>query len=374
MRTPHGRGRSAGQRLALSRAPMALLWVTLLLALVGCGGPTSAWLTLPPLGAPDTIILSLAPDPARAGWLYAGSSQGDLYHVAATAERLPAPLSKLPTTGAIDTLLPEPANPNVLFATGTAGVFLSLDRGAHWLRRDNGLPPSDSALSLAWASDGRTLLAGTGAHGVFRSNDEGATWTAASVGLPEGADVYTLYRAPGSTIIFASVLEVGLYASLDNGAHWAVWPAVLDAQEIFAVLAQASSSSQNATPALYAGTSRGLFVSRDGGQIWTQNGYGHGLPAGRVISLAADIETPGALFAGTDQQVYRSSDGGVNWAALGPGIAHQVAALLVLHGAGDQLVVFAGAGNLYRFPRALPISRCGTAAACDSPSSARFVS
>jgi len=324
-----------------------------LLALAGCGGPASAWLTLPPLGAPDTIILSLAPDPARAGWLFAGSSQGDVYHLSATTERLPAPLSKLPTPGAIDTLLSDPTPPNALFASGTAGVFLSLDGGAHWLRRDTGLPPSDSALSLAWSSDGRTLLVGTGAHGVFRSDDRGATWTAASDGLPENADVYTLYRAPGATIIFASVLEVGLFASLDNGAHWAVWPAIFDAQEIFAIRAGTGPQSQNRSTTLYAGTSHGLFVSVDGGQIWTQEGYGHGLPSGRVVSLATDAQSPGTVYVGTDQQVYRSTDDGVNWSALGPGISHQVAALLVLHTAGGQTVVFAGAGNLYRFPRAL---------------------
>ena len=130
MQAPHARGRSNGQRHALSQAPMILLSAVVLLALTGCGGPASAWLTLPPVGAPDTIILSLAPDPARAGWLFAGSSQGDIYHFSATAERLPAPLSKLPTPGAIDTLLSDPTTPKALFASGTAGVFLSLDSGA----------------------------------------------------------------------------------------------------------------------------------------------------------------------------------------------------------------------------------------------------
>ena len=77
------------------------------------------------------------------------------------------------------------------------------------------------------------------------------------------------------------------------------------------------------------------------------------MPSGRVVSLAIDTQAPGTLYAGTDQQVYRSTDGGVNWSALGPGISHQVAALLVLHVAGGQTIVFAGAGDLYRFPRAL---------------------
>ena len=353
MRAPDTREQRPGQRHILSRAPLVLLSAVMLLILAGCGGPASAWLAYPPIGAPDTIILSLTTDPARAGWLFAGSSQGDVYHFAATAARLPPPLSKLPTPGAIDTLLPDPTNPSALFASGTAGVFLSLDGGAHWLRRDNGLPPSDSALSLAWTSDGRTLLAGTGAHGVFRSDNQGASWSVAGEGLPEGADVYTLYRATDATMIFASVLEVGLYASLDNGAHWAVWPAILSAREIFAVLAGTGPQTQMKPLTLYAGSSDGLFISRDGGQIWTQEGFGHGLPAGRIVSLAADAQTPGTLYAGTDQQVYRSSDGGANWSALGPGIAHQVATLLVLHVAGGQTVVFAGAGDLYRFPRAL---------------------
>ena len=355
MRAPDQRGIRSTPRSTLPPAALCVLSVVTLLLLSGCGGgPASAWRAYPPVGAPDTIILSLAADPARPKWLFAGSSQGDIYHLAATATSLPAPLSKLPTSGAIDALLADPTNPDTLFASGTAGVFVSHDNGAHWLRRDNGLPPSDAALSLVWASDGHTLLAGTGAHGVYRSDDEGATWTQASDGLPENADVYTLYRAPGATMILASVLEVGLFATLDNGAHWAVWPAILDAHEIFSLLAARGPTSRNGASTLYAGSSQGLFASVDGGQIWAQNGVGHGLPSGRVISLAADPQSPGALYAGTDQQVYRSSDGGKNWNALGPGISHQVAALLVLQVAGQSSVIFAGAGDLYRFPHTLP--------------------
>ena len=354
MRAPDQQDKRSTRHSTVPQAALCFLSVMTLLFLSGCGGPASAWRAYPPVGAPDTIILSLAPDPSRPGWLFAGSSQGDIYHFSATGSQLPAPVSKLPAAGAVDTLVSDPANPSLLFASGTAGVFMSADSGAHWQRRDTGLPASDAALSLTWTSDGHTLLAGTGAHGVYSSDNEGATWTVASDGLPDNADVYTLYRAPGAKIILASVLEVGLYASLDNGAHWAVWPAILDAREIFSLLAASGPTSGNGASTLYAGSSKGLFVSVDGGQTWTQVGYGRGLPSGRVLSLAADVRSPGTLYAGTDQQVYRSTDGGVSWSALGPGIAHQVAALLVVQVAGQPSVIFAGAGDLYRFPRTLP--------------------
>jgi len=70
-------------------------------------------------------------------------------------------------------------------------------------------------------------------------------------------------------------------------------------------LAMASSNPDIA----YAGTSKGVFATLDGGSTWMKTG----LPdtSIRVVQVAPD--NPDIVYVGTKDGIYKSEDGGVNW-------------------------------------------------------------
>ena len=67
-------------------------------------------------------------------------------------------------------------------------------------------------------------------------------------------------------------------------------------------------------------------------------------------ALALDPQHPTWIYAGTQTDVFRSQDGGQTWASLAPGISHPVSSLLTVVPAGQQTVLYAGAGQLAALP------------------------
>ena len=63
---------------------------------------------------------------------------------------------------------------------------------------------------------------------------------------------------------------------------------------------------------LWAGTSAGVYVSRDGGKSWQPSGQGIDENA-RVLSLIQARQDSQVLWAGTRAGVYVSRDGGQSW-------------------------------------------------------------
>jgi hypothetical protein len=104
------------------------------------------------------------------------------------------------------------------------------------------------------------------------------------------------------------------------------------------------------TPAILAGTSRGLYVSQDGGESWSPRSAGIGDT--RVISLARDPLAPTDLFAGADTGVYVSRDAGATWRPLGFGLPAEqhVGVVGVVHAHGGERTIVAAVDQLYRYP------------------------
>ena len=99
-----------------------------------------------------------------------------------------------------------------------------------------------------------------------------------------------------------------------------------------------------------AGTSRGLYVSRDDGTTWQSSSRGIGTT--RVISLARDPLMPSEVIAGADTGVYRSRDGGATWHPVGYGLPPEqhVGVVGVVHPTGGEQVILASVDQLYRYP------------------------
>ncbi len=308
------------------------------------------------------------------------------------------------------TVLPEPTDPNTLYALSSAGISRTGDKGATWAvcapgasmlrlvapvkgQAGKALLYSTTATGVRVSDDGcRTWrdvpqqgIAPSAAHvrwlasypnnmsvlyagmdglgGLFRSTDSGATWHGASKGLPPNSWVTALTADPKRP----SNIYIGLqyttrdhpsayvYKSVDGGLTWrssSLGLRVLP-NNGGQIVGLAWSGGM-----LFAATSHdGLYRSPDAGTNWglavmprraEAAGAQHNLSTLplKVSSLHADAD--GALVLGTEEGAYQSLDGGGTWVAFGPEQARGRPVTMALD-AGSGRVVMSSAGNAYGY-------------------------
>jgi photosystem II stability/assembly factor-like uncharacterized protein len=254
--------------------------------------------------------------------------------------------------GRVSSLFVDSHDSQTIYATTyCAGIFKSTDSGRRWRSANPG--PKPQCLDFALTLDPRapqTVYAGTH-RGVFKSTDGALRWHASNSGLSltRVSSVALDPRRP--RIVYASTGPLGLFRSRDGGAHW--WPVVsrlksvdavaLDPRDPRIILAfgagprgiRSTNAGRTWQPAgaglaaksvtvlaisgerAYAGTSRGVFSSADGGRSW------HGLPSpgtNYVQALAIAPNDPDVVYAGglgSDARgLYKSTDGGSTWQRL----------------------------------------------------------
>jgi photosystem II stability/assembly factor-like uncharacterized protein len=316
------------------------------LALAACGTlQSSQWQALGENS--EHTVLSLALDPAGQHLLYAGATGGIVYRARGDLSGQPAPSSGIPGSVVVGAVAPDPNTAGTVYAGTSGGFYVSTDYGETWGVRGSGFPADDTMAALVVATPGDAFFAGSVAHGVYASHDAGRTWQPENSGLPPGGNIDTLFWEPGHQILYASVDGKGLFATTDGGQTWTSRGAGLPARTFaLASLGRAGLTGSGLT--LYAGTEQGLYASTDEGAHW--NATGRGLPAGRVLALATDPLHADWLYAGTDTTVYRSQDAGRSWSLLAPGLNHPVAAILAVAASATRTIVYAGAGQLQRYP------------------------
>ena len=141
---------------------------------------------------------------------------------------------------------------------------------------------------------------------------------------PEGASVFCLAADPSnSSVVYAGTTR-GISKSLDGGVTWQPVGTGLPS-----VIVATIAIDPTATSTLYAGTlgpqpgvgSTGIFKSTDGGQTWAaiNNGLvdtGSGTSPVDVETIAIDPHNPSGLLAGTRfSDIFKSTDGGATWQA-----------------------------------------------------------
>jgi len=137
-------------------------------------------------------------------------------------------------SGRVEDLAADPADAShLLAATAGGGVWSSRDKGASWTSVGDSLPTQvTGAVAVVPAAAGRpaALLVGTGdpayggsseaGLGIFRSTDDGATWTH-SVGSPTDGLTFVLRVRPDQPGTVYAGTSKGLYASTDGGVTFA---------------------------------------------------------------------------------------------------------------------------------------------------------
>jgi len=191
----------------------------------------------------------------------------------------------------------------ILAGSAMGSVFSSSDNGVTWNDASIGLSGNDVS---GLASIGQNIFASTRGGGVFVSTNQGGSWSPVNTFLIS-TDIGSLAAIGG--VLFAGPVGYGAFYSTDNGSMWLPAGKGIGTETVNVFF------SINTT--LYAGTTRGMYLSVDGGKNWSPLLTGLP-PSGNVIAFAS---IGPLLFAGVyPGGVFASADNGASWSPAGLGI------------------------------------------------------
>ncbi|HLZ97362.1 MAG TPA: hypothetical protein VKP66_05395 [Steroidobacteraceae bacterium] len=277
----------------------------------------------------DDCVRCLLPDPRNPQAVFAGAETG-LFRsedCGANWHRIDCALNAY----AVWKLATDPKHPEVMYAgTGSptrAAFFRSIDAGRTWVKTSLEMPPKCAGVSrprmLAMAidpDDVRDVWVGVEEGGLFRTRDGGDTWKRIDKNVAGGirnSDVHSIaiLRGPPKTIVVMVVNA--LYSSTDDGATWTETN-VRENWGIYysRVLVSKPGSNHDLFMGIGDGTpgTTSLFLwSSDRGASWV-NGPFPVQPNSTLWAIGTNAADPNVLLAGTKYgHLFKSADGGRSW-------------------------------------------------------------
>ncbi len=242
-----------------------------------------------------------------------------------------------------------PGRPNMLYmATASGGLWRTEDRGTTWESIfDDGGTLSLGAVAIA-PSDPNVVYIGTGEHnprnstsfgdGVYRSDDGGDTWRHLGLAATERVARIRVHPTDPDHVYVGAMghawgtnEERGVYRSRDGGDTWdkvlyvdyttGVSDLAMDAANPRILYAGMWDFQRRPWHFRSGGPGSGLYMSRDGGDSWTNLTGGeldNGLPTGVLgrigVGVAvSDHDVVYAMIESKDGALWRSADGGDTW-------------------------------------------------------------
>jgi uncharacterized repeat protein (TIGR01451 family) len=313
-------------------------------------------------GEPASFVVAV--DPGSSSTVYSAAP-----HILRRSTNNGSQWTDVPGTariGTISAIAFQPQNPRHMLISGSGGLMGSLDGGANWTIRNEGINavsvshlvaslPSDRIYAntdysgvYAISGDSQSLealnneairdldteratilsqslavLPGTQDRlfvglpsGLARSVDGGEVWSLSSHPDFDTAQVIKVASISSNDEILLAVTRDGAYRSTDGGDNWVSAPAVADAEFLTPHLAVAPSNPAViylvglvATPGGIAEPT--LYKSIDSAEHWARMPA----PSTDIAAVAVDPRTEDVLYVLDRMRVFRSTDGGQTWSA-----------------------------------------------------------
>ena len=222
-------------------------------------------------GTISANVNQLVFDPTDSQILYAATTVG-VFQTRDAGQSWTERMRGMTEISFIVALAVDPSRPHILYAGTSGGVYRSVDGADHWTKVNNGLVPDDAKLASMALGVNRLLIdpaepdvvyAGT-TQGVFKTLNKGEAWARLATGLGE-LYVSSLVLEPGNGQQLYMGTSKGIFQSRDGGQTWSATNDGLDNRNIRAIAMDPHDSR-----VLYVGTNgSGLFRSQDGGESWT---------------------------------------------------------------------------------------------------------
>jgi photosystem II stability/assembly factor-like uncharacterized protein len=217
----------------------------------------------------------------------------------------------------------DPINSSAVYAAAIVGgrgkILKSTDAGANWKYVYSEASSGSFVLALALdpAGDGK-IFGGTSEGQIIFSDNNGDTWK-------------NLYKAPGgvskiaidsmdSNLAYFAVNQNGLIRTRDGGKNFESLGEKnnLNMQQQIGI-PTAIMADPNRTNWVYAGTTTGLFRSKNGGDDWESLkvlSAPQANQANAVRGIAINSQNSDEILYGAAQAFYKSVDGGQSWATV----------------------------------------------------------
>ncbi len=304
-------------------------------------------------------------------------------------------LSNPSATGASITV--DPTDPTRILVGTADGLYRSTDSAASFLRIALEISSGkQEVLVVRYDKITRRLFLCINGLGLFESPDNGDSWSpistlrvprptdtspdSAQVALPQVYDILTSPNDPN--LIYVALQSWGVYATTDGGTSWdrrdggmVFGPAAGYPSGRKVSVRGLSFDSRNTQRIFAASSSRGLFISDDGGVSWSDSTAF--LPAGSngaVPSLKKILQNPTSpdeFFLTTPESgILHSVDGGVLYTKLydelnvAPVIS-QVGDLIFNPSDPGKLLLASRGGGIYEPGEPIPLSDTIDLAASD---------
>ena len=264
-------------------------------------------------------VTTLAIDPQFPATIYAGTMADAVYKSPDGGQHwLPHNVGLKEHVSFINQFVFHPVDHDQLYAATTVGAFYTRDGGREWQERMAGMKEVHIVVSIAInPKDPRVLYAGT-TGGIYRSDDASATWKKINHGLIPDSELLAAMALGINVIVIDPVnpdvvyagSTKGLFQTKNRGAAWERIGLTLQDPYISSIVLHPTDRN-----VLYIGGPGGVWKSTDSGR--TFQAMNNGLATLNIRTLAMSPRNQQELFTGTNGSgLYHSTDGGEHWTPM----------------------------------------------------------
>ncbi len=198
----------------------------------------------------------------------------------------------------------DPADPQVVWAGGYAGIYRSDDAGLTWTTMDAKQTISYGAYSIAIDANGNVLIGSL--QSVWISEDDGASFDELPGDLPNSS-VRDITTSEGD--VYAAFQGQGIFRFTDGGSAWE--PFGPKGQDMSVIVGRTDSLD-----AVLAGDMADVYYSTDDGQSW--NSADANEDYGWVECITPVPGVAGTALMGASWGLFKTTDNGMTWQKLSP--------------------------------------------------------